>query len=63
MKRKLGHFSDSDENLFNLEDYKLNSLDSLISMIEDYQTKKLPKKRARRFYPSKMNLLPNILPE
>ena len=63
MKRKLGHHSDSDENLFNLGDYKLNSLDSLISMIEDYQTKKLPKKRERRFYPSKMSLLPNILPE
>ena len=29
MKRKLGHYSDSDENLFNLGDYKLNSLDSL----------------------------------
>lgn len=63
MKRKLGHYSDSDENLFNLGDYKLNNLDSLISMIEDYNTKKLPKKRERRFYPSKMNLLPNILPE
>ena len=46
MKRRLGHFSDSEENLFNINDYKLTSLNALISMIEDYQYKKLPKKRA-----------------
>lgn len=64
MKRKLGHCrSDSDEDLFNLSKYNLSSIDNLISMIKDYKNKKLPKKKERRFYPEKLSILPNILPE
>ena len=36
MKRRLGHHSDSDENMFDITSYKLNSLDNLIEMITDY---------------------------
>ena len=36
MKRKLGHHSDSDENVFDITSYKLDSLDNLIKMIKDY---------------------------
>lgn len=61
MKRKLGHHSDSEENLFDITAYDLNSLDSLIEMINDYNTKKLPKRKYRKFYPVNMNKLPNIL--
>ena len=32
-------------------------------MIKDYSNKKLPKRRYRRFYPNKMDVLPNILPD
>ena len=60
-KRKLGHHSDSDENMFDITSYKLDTLDNLIQMISDYSNKKLPKRRLRRFYPDKMNVLPNIL--
>jgi len=60
-KRKLGHHSDSDENMFDITSYKLDTLDNLIEMISDYSNKKLPKRRLRRFYPDKMNVLPNIL--
>ena len=63
MKRKLGHHSGSDENLFDITSYKLTNLSNLIEMIEDYIEKKLPKRRYRRFFPSKMDLLPNILPD
>lgn len=64
MKRELGHpqqSSDSSESIFNISDYKLDCLESLILMIEDYSTKQLPKKKDRRFYPSKIKLLPEIL--
>tara|TARA_B100000287_G_C20664120_1_gene791163 strand:- start:347 stop:1351 length:1005 start_codon:yes stop_codon:yes gene_type:complete len=61
MKRKLGHESDIDENVFNINDYKIDSLFVLIKMINDYKEKKLPPKRKRVFYPSKMKLLPEIL--
>lgn len=61
MKRKLGHHSDSDENIFDITSYKLDSLDNLIEMIKDYSEKPLPKRGKRKFYPSKMDVLPNIL--
>ena len=60
-KRKLGHHSDSDENIFDITSYKLDTLKNLIEMISDYSNKKLPKRKQRRFYPDKMNVLPNIL--
>tara|TARA_B100000287_G_scaffold179923_1_gene169969 strand:- start:1483 stop:2484 length:1002 start_codon:yes stop_codon:yes gene_type:complete len=63
MKRRLGHHSDSDENMFDITSYKLDSLDNLIEMIKDYSEKKLPKRKYRRFYPSKMDVLPKILQE
>mgnify|MGYP001424302368 FL=1 len=63
MKRRLGHHSDSDENMFDITSYKLTNLDNLIEMIKDYSEKKLPKRRYRKFYPSKMDVLPNILPD
>jgi len=63
MKRRLGHHSDSDETIFDITSYKLDSLDNLILMIKDYREKKLPKRKYRRFYPSKMDILPNILEE
>jgi len=59
MKRKL-----SDESLdeyFNINSYRIDSLEVLINMIEDYKNKPLPSKKHRRFLPSKMRLLPNIL--
>ena len=59
MKRKL-----SDESLdeyFNINSYRIDSLEVLINMIEDYNNKPLPSKKHRRFLPSKMRLLPNIL--
>tara|TARA_B100000900_G_scaffold416244_1_gene450497 strand:- start:3847 stop:4839 length:993 start_codon:yes stop_codon:yes gene_type:complete len=59
MKRKLGH--EPDEDIFNIFCYDLKTLDSLINMINDYDKKKLPPKRQRRYYPSKMDLLPDIL--
>lgn len=61
MKRKLGHHSDSDENMFDITSYKLDNLDNLIEMIKDYSEKTLPKRGKRKFYPSKMDVLPNIL--
>ena len=60
-KRRLGHHSDSDENIFDITSYKLDTLENLIEMISDYSNKKLPKRKQRRFYPDKMNVLPNIL--
>jgi len=60
-KRKLGHHSDSDENMFDITSYKLDTLENLIEMIYDYNNKKLPKRKFRRFYPDKMNVLSNIL--
>ena len=59
MKRKLGH--EPDENLFDIFSYDLKTLDSLIHMIKDYDNKRLPPKRQRINYPSKMDLLPAIL--
>jgi replication-associated recombination protein RarA len=63
MKRRLGHYSDSDENVFDITSYKLDSLDNLIKMIKDYSEKKLPKRKHRVYYPIKMGVLPNILEE
>lgn len=57
MKRK-NH--DQDE-IFDITKYKLNSLENLIEMINDYTNKKLPSKKHRMYYPSKMSLLPDIL--
>ena len=47
--------------IFDITDYKLNTLDNLIEMINDYSQKKLPSKKYRTNYPSKMKLLPDIL--
>lgn len=46
---------------FDITNYKLNTLDNLIEMINDYSQKKLPSKKYRTNYPSKMKLLPDIL--
>ena len=62
-RRQLGHCSDSDENIFDITAYKLDNLDSLIEMIKDYSVKSLPKRKYRKYYPSKMDVLPNILPD
>jgi len=61
MKRRLGHHSGSDENFFDITSYKLKNLDNLIEMIKDYSEKTLPKRKYRRYYPSKIDVLPNIL--
>jgi len=58
MKRKLGH---EPNDIFDITKYDLKTLNSFISMIEDYDTKQLPKKRLRKHFPSKMILLPNII--
>ena len=65
MKRHLGHNSGSDEsmNLFDITSYKINTLENFIGMINDYVTKKLPKKKHRANYPMKMDILPDILLE
>jgi SpoVK/Ycf46/Vps4 family AAA+-type ATPase len=55
MKRK------REEETFDITKYKLNTLDSLIEMINDYSEKTLPSKKYRINYPSKMKLLPDIL--
>jgi replication-associated recombination protein RarA len=57
MKRKN---YDQDE-IFDITNYKLNTLENLIEMINDYSQKTLPSKKYRRNYPSKMKLLPDIL--
>jgi len=56
MKRKK-----EEDEIFDITMYKLNTLDSLIEMINDYSQKKLPSKKFRLNYPSKMKLLPDIL--
>jgi replication-associated recombination protein RarA len=61
MKRRLRHRSGSDENFFDITSYDLKDLDNLIEMIKDYSEKTLPKRKYRRFYPSKIDVLPNIL--
>ena len=61
MKRRLRHHSGSDENFFDITSYDLKDLDNLIEMIKDYSEKTLPKRKYRRFYPSKIDVLPNIL--
>jgi stage V sporulation protein K len=61
MKRTLGHSPQREEDVFNINDYKIDSLDVLINLIKDYTSKRLPNRRRRRFWPSKINLLPNIL--
>lgn len=63
MKRQLGHPTSPDDKYFNIEHYNIDSLESLIKMITDYSTKKLPNKRSRSSYPSKMKILPDILEE
>lgn len=60
MKRTLGHLAD---DKFDITIYELKSLDSLILMTEDYIKKDLPSKRLRKYYPSKMQFLPDILDE
>ena len=57
MKRKN---IDSDE-IFDISKYKLNTLENLIEMINDYSQKKLPSKKYRTNYPPKIKLLPDIL--
>jgi SpoVK/Ycf46/Vps4 family AAA+-type ATPase len=52
---------EDDEDMFNIGDYKITDLKSLIDMIEDYIMKPLPPKRMRKSLPSKMNKLPFIL--
>jgi len=61
MKRTLGHSPRLDEDVFDINDYKIDSLEVLINLINDYMSKKLPIKRRRRFWPSKIKLLPDIL--
>lgn len=61
--KRLSKFSDSDENIFDITSYNLNTLDDLILMINDYKTLKLPSKRQRKNYPDKMYILPDLLPE
>ncbi len=61
MKRRIGHNSPDVEDVFNINEYKLDNLESLISMIKDYEHKKLPRKKERVYFPSKIKLLPNIL--
>lgn len=58
MKRSLGHLPD---DKFDITSYNLTTLDSLILMITDYTEKQLPSKRHRKYYPSKMEFLPDIL--
>jgi SpoVK/Ycf46/Vps4 family AAA+-type ATPase len=57
MKRKN---TESDE-IFDITKYNLNTLENLIEMIGDYSQKKLPSKKHRQNYPSKMSVLPDIL--
>jgi len=57
MKRKI---EDQDE-IFDITSYKLTTLENLIDMIHDYSQKKLPSKKRRVNYPSKMSVLPDIL--
>jgi AAA+ superfamily predicted ATPase len=52
---------DEDEDMFNIEDYTITNLQSLIDMIEDYIMKPLPPKRLRNNLPRKINKLPFIL--
>tara|TARA_B100000787_G_scaffold29469_1_gene19668 strand:+ start:2508 stop:3497 length:990 start_codon:yes stop_codon:yes gene_type:complete len=60
MKRTIGHLKD---DKFDITGYDLKSLDSLINMISDYIQKELPSKRLRKYYPPKMEFLPDILDE
>lgn len=62
MKRTLSSASISDD-LFDITSYKLDCLQNLIRMINDYNCMKLPSKRHRVNYPDKMYLLPDLLPE
>jgi SpoVK/Ycf46/Vps4 family AAA+-type ATPase len=62
MKRTLSSASISDD-LFDITSYKLDCLQNLIRMINDYNCMKLPSKRRRVNYPDKMYLLPDLLPE
>ena len=52
-----------DDSFFEIKDYKIDSIEALIKMTEDYTTKPLPSKKKRRFLPSKMKFLPQILDE
>ena len=62
MKRTLSLTSLSDD-VFDITKYNLDCLENLIQLIRDYKSMKLPSKRHRINYPSKMYLLPDLLPE
>ncbi len=62
MKRTFSITSISDD-LFDITSYKLECLENLICMINDYNHMNLPSKRHRVNYPNKMYLLPDLLPE
>lgn len=62
MKRTLSATSISDD-LFDITKYKLDCIQNLICMINDYNRMKLPSKRYRINYPKKMYLLPDLLQE
>jgi predicted AAA+ superfamily ATPase len=57
MKRNIN----SQDEMFDITNYKLDTLENLIEMINDYSNKKLPSKKNRVNYPSKMKFLPDIL--
>jgi len=64
MKRTLSLSSISDDTFtFDITKYKLDCLENLMHLINDYKSMKLPSKRHRVNYPKKMHLLPNLLPE
>lgn len=64
MKRALSLSSISDDTfIFDITKYKLDCLENLITLINDYKSMKLPSKRYRINYPRKMYLLPDLLPE
>ena len=56
-KRK---YSDSSEDEFNINEYNISDLESLINMIEDFMIKPCSKKTKRQL-PKKFNKLTNIL--
>lgn len=52
---------EDDDDFFNIDDYQLTDLSSLINMIEDYIKKPSPPRKKRKFLPLKINKLPDIL--
>tara|TARA_B100000963_G_scaffold361748_1_gene399228 strand:+ start:2440 stop:3447 length:1008 start_codon:yes stop_codon:yes gene_type:complete len=65
MKRTLGHSSSDiiEEEFFDINKYKITDLQSLIDMIEDFKYMPLPKRSKRKNLPTKIYLLPDLLPE